>query len=89
MASETSRRAVSDRDNPEWTEADFARARRPEEILPAAVLAKFPKTRGPQKAPVKTQVTLRIDSVTLERIRATGKGWQTRINAVLAREFGE
>ena len=32
---------------------------------------------------------LRIDAATLERIRATGKGWQSRINAVLAREFGK
>ena len=31
----------------------------------------------------KTQVTLRIDSAVLEAFRATGAGWQTRINEVL------
>ena len=41
------------------------------------------RMRGPQKAPVKTRVTLRIDSATLEAFKATGKGWQTRINAAL------
>ena len=41
------------------------------------------RMRGPQKAPVKTRVTLRIDSATLEAFKATGKGWQTRIDAAL------
>jgi hypothetical protein len=33
----------SDRDNPLWTSADFARAAGPE-VLPAAMLAAFPNT---------------------------------------------
>ena len=56
----------------------------------AAYEAAFPelaesarRMRGPQKAPVKTRVTLRIDSATLEAFKATGKGWQTRIDAAL------
>ncbi len=89
MVSDAPREPTFDHDNPEWTEADFRRARRPDEVLPAGVLKAFPKTRGPQKAPVKAQVTLRIDAATLDRIRATGKGWQTRINALLVREFGK
>ena len=31
----------------------------------------------------KTQITLRLDSVVVEKFKATGPGWQTRINAVL------
>ena len=89
MVSETPREPVFDADNPEWSDADVARAQAPEKLLPPEVLAAFPRTRGPQKAPTKAQVTLRIDAATLERIRATGKGWQSRINAVLAREFGK
>lgn len=89
MASDAPREPVFDPDNPEWTDEDFARAKPPADVLPAAVLAAFPRTRGPQKAPTKKQVTLRIDAPTLERIRATGKGWQSRINDVLAREFGK
>jgi uncharacterized protein (DUF4415 family) len=39
--------------------------------------------RGPQVAPVKQQVTLRIDKDVLETFRATGHGWQSRMNAAL------
>jgi hypothetical protein len=42
----------TDLDNPEWTQADFARAQGPE-ALPAAALAAFPRTRGrpPKRSP--------------------------------------
>ncbi|MGH2343502.1 hypothetical protein ACRC7T_18710 (plasmid) [Segnochrobactraceae bacterium EtOH-i3] len=36
---------IIDSANPEWTEADFARSGRPEDVLPAEVLAAFPMTR--------------------------------------------
>lgn len=89
MASDHPREPILDGDNPEWTDADFAQARPAADVLPPAVLAAFPRTRGPQKAPTKTQVTLRVESTTLARIRATGRGWQTRINDILTREFGK
>ena len=41
--------------------------------------------RGPQKAPTKQQVTLRLDRDVVERFRATGPGWQSRINEALRR----
>ncbi len=31
----------------------------------------------------KTQITLRLDTDVLEKFKATGDGWQTRINDVL------
>ena len=37
----------------------------------------------PPKADRKVSVTLRLDSDVVERFRATGAGWQTRINAAL------
>jgi hypothetical protein len=37
---------VFDEENPEWTEGDFARARRGGEALPAEVLAAFATRRG-------------------------------------------
>lgn len=40
-----SRKAIDDPDNPEWTEADFARAK-PPSALPDHVLAAFPSTPG-------------------------------------------
>jgi uncharacterized protein (DUF4415 family) len=40
--------------------------------------------RGAQKAPAKRQVSLRFDPAILATFRASGPGWQTRINAALA-----
>ncbi|AMJ61681.1 BrnA antitoxin family protein [Bosea sp. PAMC 26642] len=78
-----SRKIVFDDDNPEWTEEDF-RTARPGWELPPEILAAFPNTkRGPQVAPTKVQITLRLDRDVVERFRATGSGWQTRINEVL------
>lgn len=37
----------------------------------------------PPLAATKVQVTLRLDADVLERFRATGQGWQTRINDAL------
>lgn len=77
---------LTDSENPEWTEADFARALRPDQF-PDWVFEAFPKTprpaRGPQKAPTKRAISLRIDADVLERYRATGPGWQGRMNEAL------
>jgi len=40
--------------------------------------------RGPQKTPVKDRVGLRLDHEVVEYFRSTGRGWQSRINEVLA-----
>ena len=40
--------------------------------------------RGPQKTPVKDRVGLRLDHDVVEHFRATGPGWQSRINDILA-----
>ncbi len=37
----------------------------------------------PRKAIVRTMVSLRIDPDVLAALRATGRGWQTRVNALL------
>jgi uncharacterized protein (DUF4415 family) len=41
------------------------------------------KVRGPQKAPTKDQVTLRLPHEVVEYFRATGDGWQTRMGEAL------
>jgi uncharacterized protein (DUF4415 family) len=82
-----------DDENPEWTEEDFARARRGEDV-PEHIRAAFPNTGKPRGRPVgtttsnKTQVALRIDNDTLERFKASGPGWQSRINAALRKAVG-
>ena len=39
--------------------------------------------RGPQKAPTKERITIRLSREAVERFRATGGGWQTRVDAAL------
>jgi len=39
----------------------------------------------PRKANPKVSITLRLDQDVVERFKATGQGWQTRINAALRR----
>ena len=49
-------------------------------------LAEFQRKRGQrgaQKAPTKVPVTIRLSPDVVQRFRATGDGWQTRVNAVL------
>lgn len=73
-----------DQDNPEWTAEDFAQARPASEMIPGLVTA-LRKNRGPQKAPTKQQVALRLDRDLVEALRATGAGWQGRVNEMLRR----
>jgi uncharacterized protein (DUF4415 family) len=39
--------------------------------------------RGPQKAPTKMLISLRLSSEVIEHYKATGRGWQTRIDGAL------
>ena len=79
---EAQREIALDPDAPEWTDADWTRARPADEIVPH-IVAEYRRTRGKQKAPVKEKVTLRLDADVLAHFRRNGKGWQTRINDVL------
>ena len=77
---------LTDPENPEWTEADFARAVGPDQF-PDWVFEAFPNTprpvRGAQKAATKRAISLRVDADVLDRYRATGPGWQGRMNDAL------
>lgn len=76
---------LTDPDNPEWTESDFARARPAHEVLPPAVLAQFTRTRGrPKVEDPKEPVTIRFDAPVAQHLRQSGKGWQTRVNDAVA-----
>lgn len=39
--------------------------------------------RGPQKAPTKKLVSLRLSPEVVDHFKATGPGWQTRIDSTL------
>jgi uncharacterized protein (DUF4415 family) len=49
----------------------------------AATLASLRKSRGPNKKPAKEQVAIRLDQELVSALRASGPGWQTRVNTVL------
>ena len=74
-------------DNPEWTEADFARARPAAEVLTEAQMNNFKRKGGRPvgsvKADRKEPVSLRLDQDVLAYFKAGGPGWQTRINETL------
>ena len=51
--------------------------------------AKAPVQRGrPKSAAPKVSATLRLDPDVLDSFRATGPGWQSRINAALRKAAG-
>ena len=83
-----SKTAVEDPDNPFWTAEDFARARRPEDVLPPDVLSQFRKHRGPQKAPTKVAISIRLSSDVLAHFKKAGPGWQSRIDTALRKVAG-
>lgn len=82
-----------DADNPEWNDQTFAEARPASDVLrdvfPADLAAQMlePKrTRGPGTCPAKASIILRLPAETLERCRANGPGWQTRMAELLSRK---
>ena len=78
-----------DDDDVEWTEemSRMAAIYKGDKLIrPASGTLKSigrPTLENPKK-----QVTLRLDPDVLERFRATGKGWQSRINAELRKGLG-
>ena len=76
--------AVSD--NPEWTEEAFRNAKPFAEVFPE--LAESIRRGRPALDNPKKQVTLRLDDEVVSRFRATGPGWQSRINTILRKAVG-
>ena len=84
------RKALTDKQGEvrELTAEDFKNAKR-FDALPDPLRAKL-KTlghRGPQKAPTKELISIRLSRDVLARYRATGPGWQGRIDEALKRSL--
>ena len=84
LTDEDIRRAIAEDPDaaPELDEAMMAQARPAEEVFPELV-ATYRARRGPQKRPTKVPVSIRLDPEVVEYFRATGEGWQSRINEAL------
>jgi uncharacterized protein (DUF4415 family) len=78
---------ASDNDNPAWTSDDFAKARPAHEVLPDLFSKKRSESllsRGRPKSDVtKVRVGIRLSPEVLNHFKASGDGWQTRIDAAL------
>ena len=79
---------LPDNDNTEWTKQDMVRARPASEVLPklfgtqAAKALLKPRGRPPADV-VKDRITIRLSPDVTAAFRASGDGWQTRIDAAL------
>lgn len=76
--------ALSDPDAQPMTDEQLARMRPAHEVLPGLV-AKELRSKGgrPKSAAPKRITTVRIDPDVLAFLKRDGKGWQTRMNAIL------
>lgn len=73
--------AVSD--NPELSEEELAQFRPFREVFPemAAKIDEEIRKRGPART--KEAISIRLDIDLVERLRASGPGWQSRLNDAL------
>jgi uncharacterized protein (DUF4415 family) len=77
-----------DEENSEWTTEQIARARPVSEVLPkifgAQVAQEMLKPRGrPRATHPKERINIRLSPDVVTHFKASGDGWQTRIDAAL------
>jgi len=78
---------AQDTDVQELDESFFANAKPANEVLGHEFIEAFKRSRGRPRGSVaeqtKEKVNLRLDPDVLEALRASGRGWQTRVNDLL------
>ncbi len=70
-------------DSPELTDEELANMRPAREVLPREIFDALPKHRGPQKAPTKVAISIRLSRDVVDAFKAKGPGWQSRIDETL------
>jgi uncharacterized protein (DUF4415 family) len=83
-----------DTDNPAWTAEDLAKARPASEVLSQLLSPERTQSllipRGRPKAEVtKVRVGIRLSPEVIAHFKASGDGWQTRIDAALRQFIAE
>jgi uncharacterized protein (DUF4415 family) len=66
----------------ELTANDLKAFRPGRQTLPESLRRKV-GVRGPQKFPTKERITIRLSRNVVRSFRATGEGWQTRVDVAL------
>lgn len=74
--------AMNDDENPEWTAADFARAKPFKDVFPLPYETLKKRGRPPVATP-KTHIGFRLAADVVDGIRATGRGYNARVEKVL------
>jgi len=102
MASERDKRAWTDEEiRRGYTDEDLAEVSQDEELTPEQLAqakpfaeafpelhASWQRKRGPQKAPTKVSVGIRLSPDVVAHYRASGRGWQTRVDEILREAAG-
>jgi uncharacterized protein (DUF4415 family) len=78
--------AVSD--NPEMTDAELRELRPFREVFPELAASIDRKLGRPKAESPKKAISLRLDAEVIERFKATGDGWQSRMNEALRKAVG-
>ena len=74
----------TDPDNPIWTKRDFERAMHfPEGTNIFDAAAALRKPRGPQTAPKKVAISIRLQPDIVAHFKKGGAGWQGRMEEIL------
>lgn len=76
---------AADPDTFELDDEWFARAKPASEFFSPEVFAQLcaMRQRGPKDKPLKVPTTIRFDADVLAALKASGKGWQTRVNEAM------
>ncbi len=77
-----------DDENPELTEADFARMRPASEVLPPDLYASLVARSESLKAGAVEAVVVHLDPETAARLRAEGPGLEDRAGEILRKAVG-
>lgn len=75
-------------DNPEMTEAELAELRPFREVFPDLAASIDRKLGRPKSETPKKAISLRLDAEVIERFKAGGDGWQSRMNEALRKAVG-
>lgn len=76
-----------DDENPEWTAETFRKAKPARKVVPKLVAA-YERSRGRPAGRKKAVISLSLDKDVLAALRASGHGWQTRVNDLLKAAVG-
>lgn len=75
-------------DNPEMTEEELKELRPFREVFPEFAASIDRKLGRPKAETPKKAISLRLDQEVIDRFKATGDGWQSRMNEALRKAVG-